>query len=71
MFTTVLNRFGASSTEVTGMIVSRREFSKLGALGLAAQAFPVARAEAQTQRRIGYCVIGLGRIAGHFMRGVT
>lgn len=53
------------------MIVSRREFSRLGALGLAAQALPIVRAEAQPERRVGYCVIGLGRIADHFMRGVT
>jgi predicted dehydrogenase len=53
------------------MVISRREFSKLGALGLAAQTMPVIRAEAQTDRKIGYCVIGLGRIADHFMRGVT
>jgi predicted dehydrogenase len=53
------------------MIVSRREFSKLGVMGLAAQALPVIRAEAQSERKIGYCVIGLGRIADHFMRGVA
>jgi predicted dehydrogenase len=53
------------------MILSRREFSKLGAMGLAAQALPVIRAEAQTERKVGYCVIGLGRIADHFMRGVA
>jgi len=53
------------------MIVSRREFSRLGALGLAAQALPVVRAQAQSERKVGYCVIGLGRIADHFMRGVA
>src|ERR1700745_3968566 len=53
------------------MIVSRREFSKLGALGLAAQALPTVRAQAQSERKIGYCVIGLGRIADHFTRGVA
>jgi predicted dehydrogenase len=52
------------------MIVSRREFSKLGALGLAASALPMIRVEAQAERKVGYCVIGLGRIADHFMRGV-
>jgi len=53
------------------MIVSRREFSRLVALGLAAQALPVVCAQAQSERKVGYCVIGLGRIADHFMRGVT
>ena len=53
------------------MSLTRREFSKLGALGMAAQLLPVVRAEAQGgQRKVGYCVIGLGRIADHFMRGV-
>ena len=50
------------------MHVSRRQFAKLGALGLAAQAFPGAPIQA-AQRKVGYCVIGLGRIADHFMRG--
>jgi len=53
------------------MRVTRREFSRLGAMGLAAQALPVIRAEAQSERKIGYCVIGLGRIADHFMRGTA
>lgn len=53
------------------MIVSRREFSKLGAMSLAASALPIVRAEAEVERKIGYCVIGLGRIADHFMRGVA
>ncbi len=53
------------------MSLTRREFSRLGALGLAARMLPVVRAEAQGgQRKVGYCVIGLGRIADHFMRGV-
>src|ERR1700761_1858072 len=53
------------------MSFSRREFNRLSALGLAAQlipAFPRA-VEAQSDRKIGYAVIGLGRIADHFMRG--
>jgi len=49
--------------------ITRREFSRLGALGLAAQALPLA-AQGQ-ERKVGYCVIGLGRIADHFMRGVA
>ena len=48
---------------------SRREFAKMGALGLAAQAMPAALGQA-AGRKVGYCVIGLGRIADHFMRGV-
>src|SRR2546422_5530995 len=51
------------------MIVTRREFSRLGALGLAAQTVPEIWAQA-VERKVGYCVIGLGRIADHFMRGV-
>ena len=53
------------------MSFSRRDFNRLSALGLAAQlvpAFPRAL-EAQSDRKIGYAVIGLGRIADHFMRG--
>ena len=50
---------------------SRREFSKLGAMGLAARVLPHGLALAQGQeRKVGYCVIGLGTIADHFMRGV-
>ncbi len=55
------------------MRLSRREFSKLGAMGLAAGILPSAMSEARQQdanRRIGYCVIGLGRIADHFIAGV-
>ncbi len=57
------------------MRLSRREFSglvsKLGALGLAARMVPGGLAGAQAgMPKVGYCVIGLGRIADHFMRGV-
>jgi predicted dehydrogenase len=53
------------------MRLSRRDFSKLGAMGLAAQVLPGAQLEAQNgNRKIGYCVIGLGRIANHFIGGV-
>jgi predicted dehydrogenase len=56
------------------MPVSRRSFSKLGAMGLGAQWIPrglvQAAATTQTgQRRVGYAVIGLGRIATHFLEG--
>lgn len=53
------------------MRVSRREFGKMGVMGLAAQVVPGALAKAQVgEKKVGYCVIGLGRIADHFMRGV-
>ena len=40
-------------------------------MGLAAQMLPGVGAFAQSgERKVGYCVIGLGRIADHFMRGV-
>lgn len=53
------------------MRLSRREFSKLGAMGFAAQVLPGAGLQAQDgDRKIGYCVIGLGRIANHFIAGV-
>jgi predicted dehydrogenase len=53
------------------MGISRREFSRLGAMGLAAQMLPRAGLAAQSgERKVGYCVIGLGVIADHFMRGV-
>jgi predicted dehydrogenase len=53
------------------MELTRREFARLGAMGVAAQALPLIRAEAQSERKVGYCVIGLGRIADHFMRGTA
>jgi predicted dehydrogenase len=53
------------------MRLSRREFSKLGAMGLAARMLPAGAAAQGGERKIGYCVIGLGRIADHFMRGTA
>jgi predicted dehydrogenase len=50
------------------MNLSRREFTRLTALGLAARFTPALAAQTGT-RKIGYAVIGLGRIADHFMRG--
>jgi predicted dehydrogenase len=63
------------------MGVSRREFSRLGVLGLAARMLPPVGfaglgsaaegfAAQGGERKVGYCVIGLGTIADHFMRGV-
>jgi predicted dehydrogenase len=55
------------------MSFSRREFVKLGAVGLAAHSVPggmLLRGVPQSgDRRIGYAVIGLGRIATHFLDG--
>ena len=56
------------------MQLSRRDFAKAGALSLAAGLAP--RLGAQTPasqgsgRKVGYAIIGLGRIADHFMRGI-
>ena len=48
---------------------SRREFTRLGAMGMAAGMLP--RAEAQgAGARMGYCIIGLGEIANHFIGGI-
>ena len=48
---------------------TRREFARLGALGLAARFAP--RIDAQpAERQTGYAIIGLGRIAAIFMAGV-
>ena len=52
------------------MNVTRRDFAKLGALSLAAQFALKLGAETSGARKTGYCVIGLGRIAGHFMPAV-
>jgi predicted dehydrogenase len=52
----------------TIMNFTRRDFAKLGALGLAARLVPTLNAQ-PGQKKVGYAVIGLGRIADHFMRG--
>jgi len=53
------------------MRFTRREFSKLAALSLAARLAPAAQAHKETTtRKTGYAVIGLGRIAGHFLPAV-
>src|SRR5580704_11231334 len=52
------------------MSLTRRDFAKLGALCLAARFAPNLHAESPSPRKIGYCVIGLGRIAGHFRPAV-
>jgi predicted dehydrogenase len=50
------------------MNLSRRDFSKLTALGLAGSLVPPIHAQS-SGKKVGYAVIGLGRIAGHFMPG--
>ena len=51
------------------MRTSRREFTRLGAMGMAAGMLP--RMEAQASgARVGYCIIGLGEIANHFLGGI-
>jgi predicted dehydrogenase len=51
------------------MTLTRRDFSKLGALSIAARLAPNLIAQ-DPGKKTGYAVIGLGRIADHFMRGV-
>lgn len=55
------------------MNLSRREFARLSALGVAAQFAPQLRARTPApaaERKVGYAIIGLGRISDHFMRGI-
>jgi predicted dehydrogenase len=51
------------------MQLTRRDFSRLGALSIAAQVAPTSLRAQSNPKKIGYAVIGLGRIAGHFMSG--
>ena len=50
------------------MTLTRRDFAKLGTLTLAAGFAPLLHAQ-PSAKKTGYAVIGLGRIAGHFMPG--
>jgi len=56
------------------MNFTRRDFARLGAAGLAASFVPALNAQSSqkqpSQKKTGYAVIGLGRIADHFLRGV-
>lgn len=47
---------------------TRRDFARLGAMGVAAHLTPQLNSQTPA-RKTGYAVIGLGRIAGHFMPG--
>src|SRR5579864_6646878 len=49
------------------MNLTRRDFAKLSALALAARFAPNLQGGTTVPRKTGYCVIGLGRIASHFM----
>ncbi|MGA8042671.1 MAG: Gfo/Idh/MocA family oxidoreductase, partial [Terracidiphilus sp.] len=51
------------------MRLTRREFTRLGALGIAASVTPSLPAQSSSAQT-GYAIIGLGRIAGHFMAGI-
>lgn len=51
------------------MHLTRRDFSRLAALGAAAHLVPSPLRAQSDQKKTGYAVIGLGRIAGHFMPG--
>jgi predicted dehydrogenase len=48
------------------MPLTRRDFAKLGTLSLAARLAPAMNAQT-APKKTGYAVIGLGRIAGHFL----
>src|ERR1035438_1363719 len=56
--------------ESIAMNLTRRDFAKLSALSLAVRFAPNLHAQTSAPRKTGYCVIGLGRIAGHFMPAV-
>ncbi len=51
------------------MSLTRREFTSLSALALAARFAPTLGAQTPG-RKVGYAIIGLGRIANIFMRGI-
>jgi predicted dehydrogenase len=51
------------------MDITRREFTWLIGTGIASQSLPAfARPK---ERRVGYCIVGLGRIASHFMPAIV
>jgi predicted dehydrogenase len=66
-----LLRIGPNTTRGTSptMHFTRRDFVRLGAMGLAARLAPALNAQASA-KKTRYAVIGLGRIAGHFLPGV-
>jgi len=52
------------------MNLTRRDFAKLSTLALVDRFVQNPPAGTSASRKTGYCVIGLGRIAGHFMPAV-
>ena len=52
------------------MNLTRRDLARLTALGLVARFVPSLSAGTPATKKTGYCIIGLGRIAGHFMPAV-
>ena len=65
------------------MPLTRRDFTRLGAAGLATQLIPgfprllhaqgapsSGAQSSESEKKVGYAIIGLGRIADHFMRGI-
>jgi len=56
------------------MSLSRRHFTQLSALGLASRLVPSSfgqAAAAAPARKTGYCIVGIGRIADHYLRGMA
>ncbi|MGD0348352.1 MAG: Gfo/Idh/MocA family oxidoreductase [Terracidiphilus sp.] len=51
------------------MKLTRRDFARFGALGLAARFTPALEAQSPA-RKTGYAIIGIGTIAYHFMAGI-
>ena len=50
--------------------LTRRDFAKLGSMAVAARlASPLSAQTSEAGRKIGYAIIGIGRIAYHFMPG--
>src|SRR3984885_3157410 len=52
-------------------MLTRREFNRLALAGAASQVVSPLSAQSSGDRKIGYCIIALGRISmGHFLPGV-
>ncbi len=53
-------------------MLTRREFTRLAVAGAASQVVSPLLAQGSGDRKIGYCIIGLGRISmGHFMPAIA
>jgi predicted dehydrogenase len=66
-----LNRFRKAGPPVivVPMHLTRREFARLSAVAFAARFAPTLSAQ-PAERKTGYAIIGLGRIASHFIGGI-